>query len=37
MINQANLKKGYVNKAELMKIKLMNLTVVADLSTLDQQ
>jgi hypothetical protein len=29
MIEQANLKKGYISKAQMMRIKLANLTLVA--------
>ena len=29
MIEQSEIKKGYISKAELMRVKLLNLTLVA--------
>lgn len=30
MIEQSKIKKGYINKAEMMRVKLFNLTLVAE-------
>ncbi len=34
MIEQTKVKKGYINKSEQMRIKLFNLTLVADSKSL---